>query len=121
MRKIPVYAHGANPAVDRPVRSFSRAHVAGLVKSGVAVMIVGMQAAKYIADRACHVEADRVAEIGYDRTVSYGRALVWVPSGFTWQMKPTYGSMARHFGRTRTGSLNCAPNKSTSPKEHAED
>jgi hypothetical protein len=124
--KIPVFVHTANPAVDAPLRYKSRSWVMSKIAAGVlvavAAIIVGVptEAAQYTRDHTAHVEPaqakDRLTELGYDRTVSYGRKLVWVPSGLTWQMKPTYGSMSRHFGTTRAG-LNFAPNRTTGTME----
>ena len=89
-----------------------------MLTAGVVRMVLDGKACQYICDRKSYIEPakDRGAEIGYDRTVSYGRNLVWVPSGLTWQMKMTYGSMSRHFGATR-GGLNFAPNRTTGTLE----
>lgn len=58
------------------------------------------------------------SDVGYDIAAGpKGQDLVWVPSGESWQMKHTFGSMARHFGQTRNG-MNFAPNKSSNPSDH---
>jgi hypothetical protein len=114
--KISVFVHTANPSVDQPMCRLSRSEAARLVATGVALMI-SARAIQYVLDRKGYIEPVRVSELGYDRTVSHGRNLVWVPSGLTWQMKPTYGSMSRHFGQTR-GGMNFAPNSTTSPSQH---
>lgn len=94
---------------------------AGVVVAVIAVIGgVRTEAAQYMdSPKACArlERGPRIDDIGYDRTVSHGRKLVWVPSGLTWQMKPTYGSMSRHFGQTPHKGLNCAPNKTTSPRD----
>lgn len=127
--KIPVFLHTSNPSVDAPQRFKSRSWVMSKIAAGVVVAVVAMiggvrtEAAQYVDSPKACAQARRTPEqsiqdIGYARAVSHGRDLVWVPSGLTWQMKPTYGSIARHFGRTRRKDLNCAPNKTTSPREH---
>ncbi len=119
--RIPVFLHNANPAVDKPFCNRSRNWVATRIDAGVMMLLAGGKSAQYTSDRAGFVDAPAPrseSEVGYDRTVSHGRNLVWAPCGLTWQMKPTYGSMSRHFGRT-PGGMNFAPNKSTSPREHS--
>jgi hypothetical protein len=126
--KIPVFLHTANPFTDAPLCHKSHGWVIRKIAAGVLVAVIatigGVQrdAAQYITSRGVQVEAprctkDRATEIGYDRSVIAGRDLVWVPSGETWQMKTTYGSMSRHFGATKNG-MNFAPNKTTSPSDH---
>ena len=126
--KIPVFVHTANVSVDAPARYKSRSWVMARIAGGVLVAVIATiaglptQAAQYTSERtSCSEPAQTVHrshEIGYDRAVSYGQRLVWVPSGLTWQMKATYGSMSRHFGRTAHQGLNCAPNKTTNPSDH---
>jgi hypothetical protein len=117
--RIPVFVHTANPAVDKPLCHRSRSRVLAMLTAGIVAMVNDGTACQYVSDRRTYIETavNRTAEIGYDRTVNFGRRLVWVPSGLTWQMKPCYGSMARHFTSTKAG-MNFAPNKSTSPREH---
>lgn len=117
--RIPVFAHTANPAADPPLLHVSPAKLTWLLKSKSVVMLSAPGRPNYGAQYCSHRAAyDRTSEIGYDRAAgSAGRRLVWVPCGYTWQMKPTYGSMSRHFGATRNG-LNFAPNKSSNPRDH---
>jgi hypothetical protein len=99
------------------------ARIATGVLVAVAAMVNGAptQAAQYTSERTACTEqtppAERGPDVGYQRAVTHGQTLVWVPSGLSWQMKTTYGSMSRHFGATKNG-MNFAPNKTTNPRDN---
>jgi hypothetical protein len=87
------------------------------------IVMVGTEIAQYVEDRrefATQPDARQADEFGYDFEVYSERAKtrVWVPFQGVWQMKPTYGSLARHFSHTRFPGLNCAPNESSNPSDH---
>jgi hypothetical protein len=116
--RIPIFARGANPAVDRPLTHKGREQVKLLLAANMVVML-SRRAAQFTCDRESYIEpaVRRLDEAGYDGAVRRGRKLVWVPTEMTWQMRPSYGSIARHFRASRMG-LRFAPNKSSSPRDH---
>lgn len=111
MKKIALYAHGANPLVDNPLKLLKRPKIDLLIAAGAVEVLPG-GCAMYVADRKAFVEQPQKPEdYGYDREVSAkGRRLVWVPSGWTWQMKDSFGGLSRHFEQTGNG-LNPSPNR----------
>ena len=116
--RIAIYARTANPAIDQPLHHANAERLAMLLATGRVVMIAAKQA-QYVSDRQNYRKplTIRSDEVGYDIEARRGRKLVWVPVDMTWQMRPSYGSLARHFRHSRAG-LRFAPNTTTNPRDH---